>query len=376
MTTDSRRLALSASPGHSRARRYWRNTHLCIALLVGVVIATLGLSGAALVLKGTLLRHDFGAATFDLAAAPSTQWVAVDDWVAQARAHYPQIRFVANVTAPGASPLATQAALITAVLQDGGYGFVTVDPRTGRPLGFFRYGEGWLFNILDFHRHLLLPESAEEVGEQLVAGSGILLLVSIGSGLYLWWPRGTGWRSALRVQRGKLLWRSLHASSAVWAALPLLLIAISGVMLAKPAWVAGLTTPHASLPTSRTGTPCRPLAGYAAAIETTLHNVGGRRFTSIAPLPDGSAYVVQIEGSHRSDHETGSVRIDTRCATVTPLAPEASARSATAQALHARLLMGWPGQILVFATGLMLPFLYGTGLWVWWNKRRRAEPTP
>jgi|GEM_PF-508537 len=339
-------------------------------------MAALGLSGAALVLKGTLLRYDFGAATFDLPASSSTQWVAVDDWVTQARERYPQILFVANVTAPGASPLATQAALVTAVLQDGGYGFVTVDPVTGRPLGFFRYGEGWLFNLLDFHRHLLLPESVEELGELLVLSSGILLLVSIGSGLYLWWPRGAGWRGAFRIRGGRALWRSLHASSAVWAAIPLLLIAISGVMLVRPAWVTGLITPAASLPASPVETPCRALAGYAEAIETALRSVGAHSFTNVAPLPDGSAYVVQVQGSSRLDQEGGSMRIDTRCATATPLPPDAYGRNATAQALHARLLMGWPGQVLVFAAGLMLPFLYGTGLWVWWSRRAGKEPAP
>ncbi|HWK55654.1 MAG TPA: PepSY-associated TM helix domain-containing protein [Hyphomicrobiales bacterium] len=278
-----------ARPRRMRGRRLWLTVHLWIALAVGALPALLGLSGAALVLKGPLLRFDFGSATFDVARTPASQWRTGEEWAEQALAHYPDIDRVMGITAPGAGPLPTDAAVITALLRDGGYGFVTVDPATARPLGFFRYGEGWLFTLLDFHRHLLLPEAVEELGETVVACSGLLLLVSIGSGLYLWWPRERGWRHAFTLRRGAAWWRSLHTSVAAGCALPLILLAISGVMLARPDW-------------------------------------------------PGSAQLRSVLGG-----------------------------DATVQTLHAALLLGWPGRILVLAAGLSLPFLYGTGLWLWWR---------
>ena len=74
------------------------------------------------------------------------------------------------------------------------------------------------------------------------AGSWLLELgdcwaiVMIASGLYLWWPRGIGWRRALwpRTDRGsRLFWRDLHACVAAWFAL----LILTFLMTALP-WTA------------------------------------------------------------------------------------------------------------------------------------------
>lgn len=366
-------LADTASPvehrGASSARRLWLNIHLTIALALGALLAITGLSGAALVLKGPLLRHDFGAATFDVttAAAP---WTSLDGWVENARREYPQVHTIVSLHAPGDTPLPTQAALVTAVLADGGFGFVTIDPHTAQPLGFFRYGEGWLFTLLDLHRRLL-PESLEDMGENLVATLGVALLVSIGTGLYLWWPRSGGWRRALQVRGGPSRWRSLHTTAALCAVIPLTLIAISGVLLAKPHWLVALS-PSTPLLVGTASQPCRTVRTYDDAVSTALGVTQARRFSNVALTPGGD-YLIAVREAGPSHTQQGNVRVQGRCGFVSDAVTTKPPESRYMQSLHANLRLGWVGALTVFLSGLALPALYITGLALWWRTRMRSR---
>jgi len=79
-----------------------------------------------------------------------------------------------------------------------------------------------------------------------LAVCGALLLVSLATGAWLWWPRGSGlarWWRVLTVGRhlqGAQCWRAWHNVSAAYLFLPLLLITLTGVWLAQPAWFAWL----------------------------------------------------------------------------------------------------------------------------------------
>ncbi|WP_213879592.1 PepSY domain-containing protein [Pseudomonas sp. dw_358] len=105
---------------------------------------------------------------------------------------------------------------------------VFVDPYRGDVLG----QQDARFNLQAVARALHGELMIGTVGDRLVelaAGWGIVLVVS---GLYLWWPRGSGasgilwprWRA-----RGRALWRDLHAVAGFWGSLLLLFMLLSGM---------------------------------------------------------------------------------------------------------------------------------------------------
>ncbi len=80
--------------------------------------------------------------------------------------------------------------------------------------------------IFDLHHYLALGD----VGKQIVGVLGIAAVLSILSGVYLWWPWRKGFRlSTLRAKGGKAAaLRSAHATMGIMVAPLLLLIAITG----------------------------------------------------------------------------------------------------------------------------------------------------
>lgn len=283
-------------------RRFWLNIHLWIALTLGLVLALLGLSGSALVLRAPLLQWEVGAQATRLAYAPQpgATLAPAQDWQAAARAAYPQLARIMGVAAPRQGFLFSDNAIVFGALQDRpGIGIAAIDPYDSTPRAFFVYDDLILAKIVAFHRALLLPRPW---AGPVVAACGLLLLVSLATGAWLWWPRGKApgrWRRALsltRQSRGLRRWLELHNVSAVYLFFPLLVLALTGAWLAQPAWFAGL------------------------GLEAALRPV--------------------------------------------------------ASALHARLMLGLPGEALVFLAGLALPLLYVSGLIMWWRKRRMRRHTP
>jgi uncharacterized iron-regulated membrane protein len=327
------------------------------------------------VLKTPLFNHDFGVATFKVVPRDAP-YESISTWMANALAAYPVARTVVSVAAPRTSPILTDAVLLTVRTGDGRFGFITVDPHTAQPLGFFFYGEGVLFKTLDFHRHFLLPDALEDIGEEIVAWSGIVLLLSIGSGLYLWWPRAGAWRQALMLSRGPRFLRSLHNVAAVYLVIPLALLAISGIFLAKPEWL-GRDDRRPQAPGSAPTQACDSRLDPDQAVAKALQARPGSVFVGLSvPRDAGAPYAVRVRREHGSSIDGGAtVVVDPRCGAVLSGADarEGTSLRTAIRKLHADLMLGIAGQALVFASGLALPVLYVSGLMLWLRGRRQRR---
>ncbi len=122
---------------------------------------------------------------------------------------------------------------------------VYVDPVSGEARGSFIYGRT-LIGIADhLHGSLLLGDRGSLIVE--LASSWAILM--IGSGLYLWWPRGArGLGGVLYPRfdmRGRALWRDLHAVVGVWTSGLLLFLLLSGLPWAN-SWGSNLNKMMAS----------------------------------------------------------------------------------------------------------------------------------
>lgn len=104
---------------------------------------------------------------------------------------------------------------------------VAVDPFTAEVIETFPRRSGWYDFFDGIHGNLMLGT----VGDRLLETAASLSLVLVATGLYMWWPRGSGWRAALapRLGRGRTLWKSLHGVVGIWMSIFLVFFLISGL---------------------------------------------------------------------------------------------------------------------------------------------------
>ncbi|WP_299778565.1 PepSY domain-containing protein [uncultured Roseobacter sp.] len=104
---------------------------------------------------------------------------------------------------------------------------VAVDPYTATVIDTFPRRSGWYDFADNLHGNLMLGVT----GDRMLETAASLAMVLIATGLYMWWPRGTGWRTALlpTLARGRGLWKSLHGVVGIWISLILVFFLISGL---------------------------------------------------------------------------------------------------------------------------------------------------
>ncbi len=227
-------------------REAWLWIHLWMALILGFVFALMGLSGAVLVLRAPVLQWEVGAAALRLRQAPEpgTPYAQPDAWKMSAQAAYPQFERIMGVAKPRAGFLVSDNALVFGSVRGRkGIGIAMIDPYSSEPRAFFVYDDLFLASIVALHRSLFLPRF---LAGPALGAAGFALLASLATGLWLWWPRGSGmqsWRRALSVgrkSRGTRLWRELHGAAAAYLIIPLALLTLTGIWLAQPKWFAWL----------------------------------------------------------------------------------------------------------------------------------------
>lgn len=213
-------------------------------------------------------------------------------------------------------------------------------------------------------------------------GAFIMLLMAV-SGLYLWWPRRETLKQALTVKRRPLrrFLFGLHRVSGAYAFVLLFVVALSGKMI-----FGLLTLPDIGTDASG-GFGAFALAG--ANVDPNAEpipiddmiEVAVRKFPN-DPIRDLS-YIRQNRAiSVVTFHDTGSpnTRALNRVFFERPTGRVIAVRdwdtlSGVALAedwafpIHSGEILGNIGRFLVLLSGLLMPFLFVTGAWLWWKKR-------
>lgn len=215
--------------GKGGARGLLLQVHRWTGLGLALVFLFIALTGLPMALRSVL----------EVATEPELHRVSVcetpkslDAGAAAARAAYPAaaLDYVRYTTDPGAPWM------FRFLDQNVAY----VDPCTASVLGF-RWRFGGPFGTLEKLHRFRFFEGGETVAGILAL---TLLIVFVGGGLYLWWPRRLALlRPALTFQRrlkGWPRWLSLHKVAGVYAA-PLIILAIAtGLPQAFPWYRAGI----------------------------------------------------------------------------------------------------------------------------------------
>jgi uncharacterized iron-regulated membrane protein len=217
----------------SRARRLWLDVHLYVGLVLGGLFALLGLTGSVLVFYPGV---DEALNPSLQVSRPVIEAPSPDAVLARVQALYPGHDGPWRIEMPLAADDALRVRYYNPP-ETVGRGFaplmLSLDPdslqvTSGRLWG--DYAVTWLY---DLHYTLLLGAA----GKTAVGIAGLALLVSLFSGLYLWWPSRARLGAALRpvLRRGAVRKTyDLHVLSGVYGFVVLAVLALTGSVLALP----------------------------------------------------------------------------------------------------------------------------------------------
>jgi uncharacterized iron-regulated membrane protein len=367
----------------ARLRRFWLTIHRWLGLGAGLLVVLTGLTGSALVfdhaidewLNPDLLLTDRTGPRIDPDAARAAALAAA-----------PPGHRLAWLSAPRTAQGVYRA--YTGPRGDGFWRMVGVDPVTGAVTGWRPLSGHLMSTVYELHYQLLLGPR----GEILVGFVGLLVLVSAGTGLYLWWPRMRHLQPAFTIKRNGATARrqfDLHRTAAIYSLPFLAAIAISGLFMAWTRWldplvdrVAPLTESGAAVRVERGQADERIGPARALAVARTV--LPGAEWSGIGfPANDTAAYKVAFTEPAHPRHSAGRsyVWIDPWHAEVLAVRrwSELSAGDTFLDwqiPLHNGEAFGMTGRIVVFIAGFVPLLLFITGWRIWRLKRRAAMRNP
>lgn len=366
--------------------------HRWLTLVFGVWVLLMAVTGTALVftddidrrLNAELFRETRSATPTSVDAATATVNERYADWV------------VVDVTLPPKMAGVYEFMLVPLDFSIEKELRVYVDPGTGKVLGS-RDPEGGLTRwMLDIHAGLLLGKT----GRPLIFAIGVALVLLLGTGLYLWWPRIAAWRAKFRLRRGRgrvPFHYDLHQLVGFFALPGLAVIAVTGLIftypgVAKNLWYGLIRTDQTvslsdrMLRAERRPTPVLSYEEIVKRAEAAAP--GGKVVRLTLPESDDDAVLVWVEAGHdpfggRASF-SGNVTMQVDPYTGEILAQEEpSDRPALAQVfdrwlypLHMGSFGGWPVRLLYGVIGLAPFVLAFTGVVLWWLRRRRRKASP
>lgn len=365
-----------------RLRKFWITTHLWLGLTSGLLFVLTGLSGSLLVFDHAIdewLHPDM------LLTDGSGPQRPLDDVIAAAEEAFPGQLARAQFVEPPRSTGGVWTIWCRSG-HDGPARFtqVYVDPYTAEATGRRTWGEYFVSWVYRLHDQML----AGEIGETIVGLTGLAMVVSIGTGICLWWPLWKhSWRAAFAVRGGRRFSYDLHKTLGMISALILLVIAFTGVYLVFPGWVKPFVKIFSSETVPAEGnlhsTPQRGAAripaGHAAEIAQQVFPDGELKRLQFPSGPEGM-YVVRIRrvGEVRRSSGNSRVWIDQYSGAI--LAVRDWNRSTAADTffawqfpLHNGEAFGLMGRWIVFLAGLAPGVLYITGFVLWWRKRQSRK---
>ncbi len=343
------------------------NLHLWGAMITGIFLITLALTGAEMIFEEQI-DHALNPALFSV--TPQTQRLPLTALINSIQKTFPGER-VLVLTVPQSSDLAA-----TAIVK-GRY-TVFVDPYTGQVKGTRKGQNYFTQTIHQLHLRLLMGET----GGMITSIAAIVLIFLTITGIYLWWPL-----KRVTIARGKS-WRrvnfDMHHAVGFYSSVFLLILAFTGVMIgfeettvpamykltnSKPTPPTVPSTPvkggtpiapdqaiaiaEAALPGARTvnvGIPGGPKASYRVAMRFPEDRTPGGRSRVIVDQFSGKALLV--ESSRTSPAGTRLVNLN--------------------RAVHTGDIGGWPSKIFACLMCLALVAQVFSGVVMWW-KRRQIE---
>lgn len=366
-------------PARLNMRAGWLRLHLYLALSLGLFFALLGLTGSLSLYGETFDRWLNPSLTLQ---ADNATAQSLDDLMAVIKRAYPELKGSWTLDIPRTATEPLTAWYETPTESAGRYYaplMLSLNPYTGTILARRIWGETARTWLLDLHTQLHMGR----FGQQLVGWLGLALIVSVVSGLYLWWPGLAGLRRAFHVNHTQGLHRfalDLHRLMGILGFAALLILAFTGFNLVYPA------LGEAIVGTTGMGHGDDGPVIRSTGMASTHRSVGLAEAILIGRGPFPKAEVRQLttpdgpEGTYRitfrqrfeaSDrHPMTAVWVDQYSGQIREV--RNAARFTTGETaltliwpLHTGEMLGAWGRLAWFLAGLMLPLLYVSGLLRW-----------
>jgi uncharacterized iron-regulated membrane protein len=367
--------------GRAGGRRLWLKVHLYLGLFAGCLLALLGLTGSVLVFSEEIDRALNPQLRLSSTADPRSG-VNADEVYATVvkstglRPHvlelplHPGDHFLAFARPPGESQSRA----------------IIIDPATGAVLANRKQGSYFVSFSRKLHTELFMGDA----GNWVVSAIGLLTLMSVITGIYLWWPRGGAWRRALSFhpsRRASVIHFELHRISGFYLATVVFVVTASGLFLATPAPFLSAIGAFADVSRYPERVPSSsPKAGaksitLAEVERRVLSHVPGAMITGFfIPRDHGEAVAAFFRHPAEPSSEFGrsAIWVDRFSGQILYVRSygemSGADRFLTVQyLLHNGEIAGPTGEWLVFVSGLALPLLFVTGAYLWWVKRRPAR---
>lgn len=367
---------------------FWLKVHLYLGLFVGPVLVLIGLTGSLLVFyqaidellnPGLLTTQGTGAVR------------PLDEIVAAAQARHPEKKGPYSLVLPrhAQGTLIAWYEIPTGRAGTSEWLQVLIDPYTANVLGERFWGQCLISVIYKLHYTLLLKSA----GEVTVGVLGLFLLLSIGTGIYIWWPlfwppRWGRLRQAFGIKRGAPPVRfhfDLHKTSGIYSALILLVIAFSGVYMIFPEYIkpiVGFFSPVTQEPEPKSihWPGAAPISvDLAVAIADRVFPDAELKEVALSEGPEG-VYIVTKRQPQEVRKSWGESQVWIGLYTGEVLAirdPKKNTGGDTFLGwqfpLHNGEALGLPGRIVVFISGFVPLILYVTGLQLWLKRRRSKK---
>lgn len=351
--------------------RKFFNIHRWAGLITGVFLLVIGLSGSILVFNEDI-NHWLYADRLTVKIPARVPRHSLNVCYERVRARYPQMNYIGFDEVPRSANQSVAFWMEADQVQYKAY----VNPYTGRIIWFGkRYNQvcDWLLLL---HYTLL----GGKIGELVVALLGIVLLVSVLTGFWIY-RKSILPVMLFRVGINRKNWRtvssSLHRIVGVWALLFNAMIAITGFWMMRYTFSAEQYAPPAP-PTSRPPTLTISLDG---ALQTVRHTYPDLEISSLF-LPEKAGEDVVVYGSFggRSflfgdygdeltlDGHTGVVKATKFIAQKT-----ASEKvDSLVFPVHAGMYGHWTIKILYSLLGLTPGLLSVTGFLLWWRRKGKT----
>ena len=359
--------------------------HLAAGVAAGLVILLMCVTGVLLAYERQIMRW---ADTRGYAVAPPSADAArlpVEALLARAREARPDGPQPTAVTVYGGAPR-------PATVSFPGGRSLYVDPYTGAVFGegsprvraFFR-------SVTDWHRWVGAAGEWRAAGRAVTGAANLVFLFIVASGFYLWWPRR--WtRQSLRAvtwfrrgQSGRARDFNLHNVIGLWAAVPLFVVVLSGVVISYT-WASNLVyrvtgeeppaQPQRGAPAGgqQGGAPA-PLDGLGALMSRAERQVEGwRSITMQVPSKPEAPVAFSIDrGDGGQPHLRGQLALDRATGEVVRWEPASNNTAGRRlrswlRFAHTGEVYGLVGQTIAGLASLGGAFLVFTGLSLAWRR--------
>lgn len=244
----------------------WLAVHLYVGLTFGAVFALLGLTGSILVFYNDIDAFINPGIKVTQPQSPSHS-LSAQVILEKLNALHPERQEAWRIEMPLTSTSPVMARYYRPVeTRDRKFAplMVVLDPHTLEQTAARFWGDYVVTWIYDLHYSLLF----EGTGTTIVGILGLIMLVSLCTGLYLWWPAKRRFVSALKPRiSGAAARRNyhLHAMSGVYGWAVLLALAVTGAALALPEWARDAVHPFATVEPHGS-----PRTGYRLATEQPI----------------------------------------------------------------------------------------------------------